>query len=124
MKKKENLFLKDLRRNRVKWLMLVPAALVVILMCYIPMTGIVLAFKNYRFDLGIYGSEWAGLKHFKAFMTSPEFWITTRNTIVISIMKIIICFPAPIILALLLNEVRAKKYKSVIQTMQRAGVEE
>ena len=117
MKKKENLFLKDLRRNRVKWLMLVPAALVVILMCYIPMTGIVLAFKNYRFDLGIYGSEWAGLKHFKAFMTSPEFWITTRNTIVISIMKIIICFPAPIILALLLNEVRAKKYKSVIQTM-------
>ena len=88
-----------------------------IVFSYVPMTGIVLAFKNYRFDLGIYGSEWAGLKHFRSFLTSPEFWITTRNTLVLSVLKIVICFPAPIILALLLNEVRAEKFKRLVQTM-------
>lgn len=81
------------------------------------MAGIVLAFKNYRFDLGIFGSEWAGLKHFQKFITSPEFWTTIRNTLVISGLKILICFPAPIILALLLNEVRAKRFKRVVQTL-------
>ncbi|MDD7739499.1 MAG: ABC transporter permease subunit [Lachnospiraceae bacterium] len=81
------------------------------------MAGNILAFKNYRFDLGIFGSEWAGLKHFKAFMSSPEFWLTIRNTLIISGLKILFCFPAPIILALLLNEVRAPKFKRAIQTM-------
>lgn len=99
------------------YLFMLPCIVWLLIFSYAPMAGIVLAFKNYRFDLGIFGSEWAGLKHFKAFITSPEFWITIRNTLVISGLKILFCFPAPIVLALLLNEVKAPKYKSLIQTM-------
>ena len=107
----------EIKKHRLLYVFMLPCLVSLIVFAYIPMGGVVLAFKNYRFDLGIYGSEWAGFKHFKAFLTSPEFWTTTKNTLIISILKIVICFPAPIILALLLNEVRAKKYKSVIQTM-------
>ena len=79
------------------------------------MGGIVLAFKNYRFDLGIYGSEWAGFKHFKAFLTSPEFWTTTRNTLVISIYTVVVTFPLPIALALMCNQLHAKRFKKFFQ---------
>lgn len=107
----------EIKKHRILYLFMVPLVIWLLIFCYAPMGGIVLAFKNYRFDMGIFGSPWAGLKHFKAFMTSPEFWITIRNTLVISGLKILFCFPAPIILALLLNEVRAPKFKSLIQTM-------
>lgn len=107
----------EIKKHRVLYLFMVPLVVWLLIFCYAPMAGIVLAFKNYRFDMGIFGSPWAGLKHFKAFMASPEFWITIRNTLIISSLKIVFCFPAPIILALLLNEVRAPKYKSLIQTM-------
>lgn len=105
------------KRHRMLYLFVLPCIIWLIVFCYVPMTGIVLAFKNYRFDLGIFGSEWAGLKHFQKFITSPEFWMTIKNTVVISGLKILICFPAPILLALLLNEVRAAKFKRVIQTL-------
>lgn len=107
----------QIKRHRLLYLFVLPCIIWLIVFCYVPMAGIVLAFKNYRFDLGIFGSEWAGLKHFQKFITSPEFWMTIRNTVVISGLKIIICFPAPILLALLLNEVRAAKFKRVIQTL-------
>lgn len=107
----------QIKKHKMLYLFMLPCIVWLLIFSYAPMAGIVLAFKNYRFDLGIFGSEWAGLKHFKAFITSPEFWITIRNTLVISGLKILFCFPAPIILALLLNEVRAPKYKSLIQTM-------
>lgn len=107
----------QIKRHRVLYLFVLPCIIWLIVFCYVPMTGIVLAFKNYRFDLGIFGSEWAGLKHFQKFITSPEFWMTIRNTVVISGLKIIICFPAPILLALLLNEVRAAKFKRLVQTL-------
>lgn len=99
------------------YLFLLPCVIWLIIFCYIPMAGIVLAFKNYRYDLGILGSEWAGLKHFKNFISSPEFWITMKNTLVITGLKLLICFPAPIILALLLNEVKAVRFKKTIQTL-------
>lgn len=107
----------QIKRHRMLYLFVLPCIIWLIVFCYVPMTGIVLAFKNYRFDLGIFGSEWAGLKHFQKFITSPEFWMTIKNTVVISGLKILICFPAPILLALLLNEVRAAKFKRVIQTL-------
>lgn len=107
----------QIKRHRVLYLFILPCVVWLVLFCYAPMAGIVLAFKNYRFDLGIFGSEWAGLKHFQKFITSPEFWTTIRNTLVISGLKILICFPAPIILALLLNEVRAARFKRAIQTL-------
>jgi putative aldouronate transport system permease protein len=81
------------------------------------MYGATLAFKDYKYNLGIIGSPWAGLKHFRAFVSSLEFWEVIRNTIVISGLKILLCFPAPIILALLLNELRLPRFKRAIQTM-------
>lgn len=107
----------QIKRHKMLYLFALPCIIWLIVFCYVPMAGIVLAFKNYRFDLGIFGSEWAGLKHFENFITSPEFWMTIRNTVVISGLKIAVCFPAPIILALLLNEVKAAKFKRVVQTL-------
>ncbi len=107
----------QVKKHKVLYLFMLPCIVWLLVFCYAPMAGIVLAFKNYRFDLGIFGSEWAGLKHFKSFMTSPEFWMTIRNTVVISGLKLICGFPAPIILALLLNEVRSAGFKRTIQTM-------
>lgn len=107
----------QVKRHKILYLFLVPVIVWLIIFCYVPMAGIVLAFKNYRFDLGIFGSEWAGLKHFEKFFTSPEFWITIKNTLVITCTKLFICFPAPIILALLLNEVKAARFKKTIQTL-------
>lgn len=73
--------------NKTHWMLylfLLPCIVWLLVFCYTPMAGIVLAFKNYRFDLGIFGSEWAGLKHFRKFVTSPEFWMTIKNTLVIT----------------------------------------
>lgn len=107
----------QVKRHKILYLFLIPLIIWLIIFCYVPMAGIVLAFKNYRFDLGIFGSEWAGFKYFEKFLKSPEFWITIRNTLVITGLKLVICFPAPIILALLLNEVKAPRFKKSIQTL-------
>ena len=107
----------QIKRHWMLYLFLLPCIIWLLVFCYAPMAGIVLAFKNYRFDLGIFGSEWAGLKHFRKFVTSPEFWMTIKNTLVITSLKLVICFPAPIILALLLNEVKAERFKKTVQTL-------
>lgn len=104
-------------RHKMLYLFILPCFIWLIIFSYVPMGGIVLAFKNYKFNLGIYGSPWAGFKHFDAFISSPEFWITIRNTLRISVLKLVLCFPAPIILALLLNEVRQPQLKRVVQTV-------
>lgn len=90
----------QIKRHWMLYLFLLPCIIWLLVFCYAPMAGIVLAFKNYRFDLGIFGSEWAGLKHFRKFVTSPEFWMTIKNTLVITSLKLVVCFPAPIILPL------------------------
>jgi len=107
----------QIKRHWMLYLFLLPCIVWLLVFCYTPMAGIVLAFKNYRFDLGIFGSEWAGLKHFRKFVTSPEFWMTIKNTLVITSLKLVVCFPAPIILALLLNEVKAERFKKTVQTL-------
>jgi putative aldouronate transport system permease protein len=104
-------------KHRVLYLFWLPCIISLLVFAYYPMYGATLAFKDYRYSLGIMGSPWAGLKHFRAFVSSLEFWEVIRNTIVISGLKILLCFPAPIILALLLNELRFSRYKRIIQTM-------
>ena len=69
----------QIKRHWMLYLFLLPCIVWLLVFCYAPMAGIVLAFKNYRFDLGIFGSEWAGLKHFRKFVTSPEFWMTIKT---------------------------------------------
>lgn len=81
------------------------------------MFGIVIAFKDYNAFIGVHASKWVGLKHFRIFITSIYFGRLIRNTFALSFLDLLFNFPAPIILALMLNEVSSKRFKSVIQTI-------
>lgn len=105
----------DLKKNWLKYLMVLPVLLYLALFCYKPMYGIIIAFQKYRPALGISRSKFVGLTNFKRFLGDAMFWRAFRNTFVISGLTIIFSFPAPIILALLLNEVRNEKFKKVVQ---------
>lgn len=84
---------------------------------YIPMFGNVLAFRRYRPGLGVFGSEWVGLRYFKMFFKDPAFWRAFRNTIGLSVLNLVINFPIPIVFALLLNEIRNLFFKKAVQTI-------
>ena len=104
-----------MKKNREIYLMLIPVMLFFIIFSYVPMYGILIAWKDYLPKKGIIGSNWVGWKWFKMFFERPEMLRALKNTIIISGLKIIFCFPAPIILALLINEVHSEKFKKVIQ---------
>jgi putative aldouronate transport system permease protein len=97
--------------------MVVPAILFILVFSYFPMYGILLAFKNYDIFQGFWASPWAGFENFNLFFTAPEFRNIMRNTIALSFLKLVIGFPAPILLAILLNEIRHMAYKRLIQTI-------
>ena len=107
----------DFLRNKVIYIMCIPIVVWYIIFHYIPMAGIVMAFQKYTPALGISGSPWVGLDNFVRFFTGPYFGRLLRNTTVIGVLDVIFGFPAPIIFALLLNEVRGKLYKKTIQTV-------
>lgn len=113
--------MKTLKKKLIKfwplYLMLLPAIIYYILICYVPMSGAVLAFKDYSFKKGIWGSDWVGLQYFKAFFTSYDCMRLLKNTLTIGFIKCILEFPFAIILALMLNEVRSMKFKKVTQTI-------
>ncbi|WP_106766575.1 ABC transporter permease [Paenibacillus faecalis] len=98
-------------------LMVLPALALIFVFAYIPMYGVLMAFQDYSIFKGMAASPWVGFKHFQMFFESPEFLNVMRNTIVISLMKFFIGFPAPILLALMLNEVRNMAFKRVVQTV-------
>lgn len=102
-----------------KWLyiMLLPGLLYFILFKYVPMGGLVIAFKDYSPFRGIWGSEWVGFAQFKKFFDTPDFFRLLRNTLGISLLQLVLYFPAPIILSLFLNEVRHSGYKRLVQTL-------
>ena len=108
---------KNLYMNRYLYLMLLPVVLNFIIFHYIPMGGILMAFENYNPFKGIFGSEWVGFDNFKKLFGSYYFWSLLSNTLRLSIKSILIGFPAPIIFALLLNEMRAKSFKKTVQTI-------
>jgi putative aldouronate transport system permease protein len=97
--------------------MLAPAIIYYILICYVPIAGNVLAFKDYSFRKGIWGSSWVGLQYFRTFFQSYDCWRLIRNTLEVGFIKCILEFPFAIILALLLNEIHAMKFKRVTQTI-------
>ena len=107
----------DLQRNYQAYLMVLPSIVLIFIFAYIPMYGILMAFENYRPQLGVLGSKWVGLYHFKDFLTSPHSLNVIRNTLFISVYSLLVGFPCPIILALLLNEVRCQAYKRTVQTI-------
>ncbi|WP_020617361.1 ABC transporter permease [Paenibacillus daejeonensis] len=106
-----------LKQSRYYYAMFLIPFLFFVIFCYVPMFGIIIAFKNYNVFDGIAGSPWVGLQHFKNFLSDPYFFVLIRNTILISVYQIIFAFPAPIILALLLNEIRHVLFKRFVQTV-------
>ncbi len=108
---------RDLRKNSALYLMVIPVVLFYILFHYKTMYGAIIAFYNYRPARGLEGSKWVGLDHFRYFFKSPFFMRTLKNTLAISFLNLLFAFPAPIILALLLNEVRNSHYKKIVQTV-------
>lgn len=98
-------------------LMFVPVIVYFVIFKYIPMGGIVIAFKNYKISQGIWGSAWCGLNNFTKAFNTPTFARAVRNTLEISGLKLLFGFPAPIILALMLNEVSHVRFKKTVQTI-------
>jgi putative aldouronate transport system permease protein len=107
----------DIRKNKYLYVMLLPVLLYYVVFHYAPMYGAIIAFKDFSPRLGILGSEWVGFDNFQMFFTGPYFWRTIKNTLLISLNELIFGFPAPIILALLLNEVKNALFKRSVQTL-------
>jgi len=108
---------KDFRRNKMLYLLVVPVLLFYLIFQYRPMYGALIAFKDYTPTLGVADSPWVGLDNFNRFFNSVYFNRLIKNTVLLSVYNLVFGFPAPIILALLLNEIKSKKFKSATQTV-------
>jgi putative aldouronate transport system permease protein len=108
---------RDFQQNKYKYLLILPVLAYFILFSYKPMYGLVIAFKDFRANLGIARSRWVGFKNFITFFKDPYFFRLLKNTLSISLLSIIFGFPAPILLALLLNELKNVVYKRTVQTI-------
>lgn len=115
--KRRNGFWGELKKYKGVYLMAIPGILFYLIFLYGPMFGVVIAFQDYSPALGFLKSSWVGLKHFQDFCSSAHFVRTVRNTLVISLLDLVLGFPAPIILALLLNELKAQRFKKIVQTI-------
>lgn len=118
--KAKNLRLKRVIEYRQLYILLLPAVLYTFIFCYIPMGGIIIAFKNFTPVAGILGSKWVGLEHFERFVQSPMFLDILKNTLTISIYSLVAGFPLPIALALALHYTRNKRFKKTVQTLTYA----
>ncbi len=107
----------DIRKNWYLYLMILPVVIYYAVFNYKPMYGALMAFQDFVPRKGISGSEWVGFKHFISLFKSPYFPVLLKNTVTISLSMLIFGFPAPIILALLLNELKSKRYSRVVQTL-------
>ena len=106
----------DLRRDKWLYLLLLPGLIYFLVFKYLPMWGTVIAFENYVPYSGVLGSEWVGMKWFNYFFKFPSWTRYLANTLILSMMNLILYFPAPIILALMLNEMASLRYKKLLQT--------
>ncbi|MDF2647715.1 MAG: protein lplB [Paenibacillus sp.] len=114
---KESLFIRDIVRDRWLYVILLPGVLYFIIFKYVPMFGLLMAFEDYKPHLGFMNSPWVGMKHFERFFSEPQFWMLFRNTILLAIYNLVFFFPLPIVLALMLNEVRIGIFKRFAQTL-------
>ena len=103
--------------HRYLYGMLVLPVLYYIIFCYWPMYGVQIAFRKYNARLGVWGSPWVGLEYFQEYLLDPYFWKLVRNTLLLNVYSLIFSFPAPILLALLLNEVRSSFFKKFVQSV-------
>lgn len=109
--------LRSIKKNRLIYVMIAPGMLYFFCFKYLPMFGLIIAFKDYQPFLGVWGSPWAGFKHFEYFFSHPDFWMLFRNTFILAFYNLVFFFPLPIIVALMLNELRSNLYKRFIQSM-------
>ncbi|APT50610.1 MULTISPECIES: ABC transporter permease [Bacillus] len=114
---KRKRLLNQLLSQKFLYLMILPGLIYFLVFKYVPMWGLIIAFQDYQPFLGILGSEWVGFKHFIRLFTEPTFFILLKNTLILFAMNVVIFFPIPILLALLLNEVRLALFKKFVQTM-------
>lgn len=108
--------LKMNRDQKMLYLILLPFIIWYAVFMFKPMYGMIIAFKDYSLFRGISGSEWIGIKNFKDFLTSPEFYVTLKNTLMLNVYSLLLEFPFAILLALMLNEVKNKYFKTIVQT--------
>jgi putative aldouronate transport system permease protein len=104
-------------RDKYYLLLLAPLLIYYVLFKYVPMLGIVISFKQYNLMKGIWASDWVGLKYYYQFFANPDAFKVIRNTFLLGIYKLIFGFPIPIILAILLNELKSAIYKRFVQTV-------
>lgn len=110
-------FKKNIKRDKVLYLLLALPFFQILIFKYIPLMGVIIAFQDYDIMGGIFNSEWVGFKWFISFFNSYNFWKLLRNTVLLSLYSLIFGFPAPIILALSLNEVKCQAFKRFTQTV-------
>lgn len=112
-----NQFTKEIKRNRTLFLMILPAILLVFILQYIPMSGLVLAFKNYRYDRGVFGSDWDGLDNFRYLFVSGTGWLITKNTLLYNLLNLITSQFLAIVVAIMISEITGKVFKRVTQSV-------
>ncbi|MBQ4516598.1 MAG: sugar ABC transporter permease, partial [Clostridia bacterium] len=105
----------DFARNKGLYLLFIPVLIYYLIFAYGPLYGALIAFKDFSPVKGVMGSPWVGFKHFIRFFSIPTFWTVLRNTLTISISTLIFSFPMPIILALLMNELRSPRFAKIVQ---------
>ncbi|WP_305852498.1 ABC transporter permease [Gracilibacillus caseinilyticus] len=106
-----------IKRNKMIYLMILPGIIYFLIYKYLPMYGLIISFQDYKPYKGIMGSEWVGFEHFQRLFESTEFWMIFKNTLVLFGLQIFIFFPIPIIISLMLNEVRHSFFKRGVQTL-------
>lgn len=104
-------------KNRAVYLMILPGLLYFLVFKYAPMWGLIISFQDYKPYKGVLGSEWVGFAHYRRLFTDPVFWNILKNTLILFLMNLVFYFPVPIVLALMLNEVRHHWYKRTVQTV-------
>ena len=117
VKKEKNTVWKKIKQNKFLYLLFLPVIIYYIMFHYAPMFGIIVAFKKYNIFRGVWDSPWVGLEYFRQFFGSTYFFRLLRNTLMISLYDLIFNFPAPIILALLMNELKNGFFKKTVQTV-------
>ncbi len=108
---------KDIKNARYLYLLIIPVAIYLLIFRYWPMYGIIIGFKDYRIGDGVWGSSWLGFSHFIKLFKSPDFYMILGNSLKLNILSVIFQFPVPIILALLINEVKNKTFKKGLQSI-------
>ncbi|MEK4518309.1 ABC transporter permease subunit [Paenibacillus sp. FSL H8-0122] len=109
--------MKTWRRNKLLWLLFLPCLLYYLIFKYLPMFGLVITFKDYNLFKGIWASNWVGFKYYRMFLENPDFLLLMKNTFLLGLYRLVFGFPAPILLAILLNEVRKASFKRLVQTV-------